>query len=354
MAAAFQVKNTFLELAQDDESDWMTSVTTSLKRQSSEPVPCIMAHAEAGRWGILQKESAVDEDEIIRKMSHSTSKFTDTKAWGLDRFSSADAGGSTADTLPVMGPEERSSCNEAWSAAISSEDEDFSQCDNPERQTSEDSSIDMKSCDQQASNRAVPEQGGLATSEEGTCYQMTEQSLPMWGVSGYQMPQVPWVPTMMVPMFQWTGDHEHRQKEHRSFAPKALPRNRGMKSTIQSLGGPGCRRKQYSLITLAQQAQDRQRQQQPALNQMQLQQLRTQLEARKAELSGSLQESNAERKPVEARKAELSGSPQESNAERKSSGVAFCPFCGGAIKPGYKFCGYCGKDVSEILAMSKN
>jgi hypothetical protein len=257
--------------------------------------------------------------------------------------------------------ERRGDCQETCSTVATSEghDDELSQSDSCQRQTSDFSEIDGTMDCQDSSQH----------SDEGFCRQVTQQIWPAWTVSNYQpsrnedgqasrnedgqacnqvtsqmwsvwassndlVPQVAWVPTaVMVPTFQpasyfevnqfgtdTTDDSEaYKQKE------EAKPRPLAVKAT---------RRKETSLITLAQKAQNYQHHQHaPTLSQLELRELRKQLDQRRVEVTaGSLFNEAGE-------------------VALHLQNVAFCPFCGAQVKPSdFRICGQCGEDISKVLA----
>jgi hypothetical protein len=309
-----QVKNTFLELAEDDGNAWLTSL--SLKRQQSDPPVRRRALSES-----MTQKSRQCIDDVHGDVSDEDFKAT-SGSFPLEfHRSSSNEGGSTYDGGSGI-CEEKSSSKEECSTVISSEDDDSCQWD-------------MHGCQE------------AWTSSKGTCRQLTEQMWPTPNMVQHTagVPQVTWVPMMMPPqMFQSHGHYRpHDHRRHHQHAPNR--RAGGKFNGLPKRGQPGGRRKEYSLITLAKQEQEILRQQQqPVLNQMQLKQLREQLQNRVAELTLVQQQSD-----------EGEHTHREQGDEAPHCGrIAFCPFCGGQFKAEFKFCGYCGEEVSSYIGASKD
>jgi hypothetical protein len=346
------VKNTFLHFAKVTEGDFgeedisLTKLEKPWKRQASEPAPSRMysgAMRPYGYAGCLEVRG--DTEETCSTIASSERHEEDS---------------SQCDTLPrdedlsqcdtPQRDEDLSQCDtlhrdEGLSQSDTPQgDEDLSQCDTPQRQTSEEvteisvvdesiwcqpSTMSGKSVCRQLSEEAWPT--WRAPCDQDTfCWQMTDQTWPTWGYPSDPASQMAMMPTMMVPMFQPTN---HK------FGPSASNcgsdvQKKKTETMLNSFPLKGSKRREWSLITMAQKQQERERQQKqiaPALTQMQLRQLREQLDERRAELVESVPQNDAVEKP--------------SNRQH----VAFCPYCGGGFKPGFKFCGYCGQDVSKIL-----
>jgi hypothetical protein len=319
MQNALPVKNTFLHFAEDGESTCLCEFERTLKRQESEPVLSRVSACttEAGATGKASTES--DIAKII----------ADSKAWQLSGPNSKDG--------------DCTSCG--GSGGISSEDEDVSQAATTERQTSE-LSVD---------GAAAYAEPTWICSETKLCRQETEQMWPTWDASYGQAPQMTWVPTMMVPTMMVPNHAEagHREQWHDkgNFKPSQNGKSWnsgciGVDSDIdkaefgsrskgllpaRAFPGNGSRRKDRSLITIAQQARGQRRHAQPLLDQTELHTLRKQLEQRTAELTGDSQQED----------------PETKASQREH--VSFCPYCGNTINRSHRFCGYCGEDVSKIL-----
>jgi hypothetical protein len=228
---------------------------------------------------------------------------------------------------------------------------------------------------------------GLVLSDMGNA-QLQTQPWQTWESSS-GVPQVIWVPTLMIPC-QPDGESYEGTEVRNDAAPVShvpgtwhvpadtwtCPCGFHNKHTNQICGGTGplgCKRprgdarhhdfhgdrmkvgskkkvwknptrKEKSLITLAQQAQaGRQFSGAPRRDLEELKQLHTQLKQRTALIEGKdLEDSDWLRQ----QSTEDGGS--QSSHSTQERGMAFCPYCGGDIKPRYKFCQYCGAALTDF------